>query len=216
LAAAIPGSVVRRITKTGTTENIDDAMLLDPSGNTYTILQWVGADIDSFNTAGTPGWSGFIDIDAPTNSKTSLTTPGSNLSLTNTIITNLNGGSFPTAWAPAIYFPYDTKAYSLNTPLSGTTLSLAGTGATRIVEHYKLAWTSYALSVENGDLYLYYGFDPVTGWGIPNGTNKSLLMKNISTFKFKGAGRTIRFKICKEENIGEDLNITSCKEKVIF
>jgi len=48
------------------------------------------------------------------------------------------------------------------------------------------------------------------------GTSKQLLLKNVSVFKFQGAGNTIRFKICKQENIGEDYNITSCKEKAVF
>ena len=67
------------------------------------------------------------------------------------------------------------------------------------------------------DLYLYYDFDPTPKVRISaSSPQRSLLMKNISTFKFKGAGRTIRFKICKEENIGEDFNITACKEKAVF
>jgi hypothetical protein len=74
---------------------------------------------------------------------------------------------------------------------------------------------SYALAVEGGDLYLYYNFAPKFNASRAN-ASKSLLMKNISTFKFKGAGRTIRFKVCKEERISEDVNITACKEKAVF
>ena len=225
LAAAIPGTVYRK--RKNDTSGTED--WIEPITNTlghpsqsdqYNVLQWVGADIDSFNTYNSTnqkvGWSGFCDVDDPANTKNLISTPGSDLSLTNTIITNLNGGSLPAAWKPALYFPYDSNHYDINTPLTGQSISLLGSGAAHIVEHYKLAWTSYALVVEGGDLYLYYGFDPIPHWPIPNGTNKSLLMKNISTFKFKGAGRTIRFKICKEENIGEDFNISSCKEKAVF
>ena len=219
LAAAIPGTVVRKTDTSGTvTEGLDSDMSL--SGDSYHVLQWVGSDIDSFNTYDSTnqkvGWSGMVDVNNPSNSATSLFTPGSDLGLTNTIIKNLNGGALPAAWSPAVFFPYDSTNYSLTTPLSGNTLTLAGTGASHIMEHYKLAWTSYALSVENGDLYLYYGFDPAVGWAIPSGTNKSLLLRKVTTFKFKGAGRTIRFKICKEEDIGEDFNVTSCKEKAVF
>jgi len=208
LASAIPGTVVRRITPTGAIEGINDDMLLDPSGDTYTVLQWVASDSDSLNayndTSKKVGWSGFCDIDLSTTD--TIQTPGSDLSKTNTIKTNLgSANNF------AVYFPYDTTAYFG----SGTTNTITlDNNASNIVEHYKLAWTSYALVITGGDLYLHYNFAPVRGINV--GNTRSLLMKNISTFKFKGAGRTIRFKICKEERIGDDMNISACKEKAVF
>ena len=217
LASAIPGTVVRRLTKAGAFENITDPMGLDPSGDTYTVLQWVGSDVDSFTANATPGWSGFADVDNPATIATNLITPGSKLTLANTIITNLNGGALPAAWKPTIYFPNDTLNHNVAIPLTvNTALTLIAPVPTHVVEHYKFAWTSYALVVENGDLFLYYAFDPITGWTVPNGTNRSLLLKNVSTFRFTGSGQTIRFKICAEEQIGEDFNITSCKEKAVF
>lgn len=208
LASAIPGTVVRRITTTGATEGINDLMSLDPSGNTYTVLQWVASDTDSFNaydsTTKKVGWSGVCDIDSSLTD--TIQTPGSDLSLTNTIKNNLGSTS-----NFAVYFPYDTTAYFG----SGTTDTInLDNNASHIVEHYKLAWTSYALVVDGGDLYLHYNFSPTRGVNV--GNTRSLLMKNISTFKFRGDGRTIRFKICKEEPISEDVNITACKEKAVF
>jgi prepilin-type N-terminal cleavage/methylation domain-containing protein len=226
LAAAIPGTVVRKDSNGGSvTEGIEDAMSL--GGDSYHILQWVGADMDSFSTSSTPGWSGFADVDDAANSATSLATPGSDLNLTKEVVENLAGGSLPSGYNSAILFPYDSTSYPIDLSASASavdTLTLTGTGAAHIAEHYKLAWTSYALSVETetidgktyNNLYLYYQFDPIRGWTIPSNAKKSLLLRNISTFKFKGAGRTIRFKICKEERIGEDFNITSCKEKAVF
>jgi len=206
LASAIPGTVYR-IKNDGSREAIN-SNLTDLSGNSYVGLQWVGSDTDSFSATATPGWSGFIDIDAPANSATSLSTPGSSLETTTAIINSLSSRT-P---VPMIYLPYDQTPYPAT--IAGTTISPTGTGISHVVEHYKLAWSSYALVVEGGDLYLYYDF-PATP-AVALGTTKSLLMKNISTFRFKGAGRTIRFKICKEEEIGEDFNITSCKEKAVF
>jgi hypothetical protein len=124
------------------------------------------------------------------------------------------GGTLP-SFNPALYFPYDSTSYPATTPLSGNSITFTSTIPTHIVEHYKLAWSSYAVTIEQGDLYLHYNFQPQRGVDIP-AEPKSLLMRNISTFKFKGAGRTIRFKICKEESIGEDYNITACKEKAVF
>ena len=209
LASAIPGTVFRRSALTGgTIENINDAMS-DTTGNSYIALQWVGADAESFSTNSIPSWSGFCDIDI--SNKNTIITPGSNLSLINTIRTN-----FGYTNKFAIYFPYDNKPY-YGDVVNNTRISLDN-NASHIVEHYKLARTSYALVVENNDLYLYYHFIPTPAITIPANGPKSLLMKNISSFRFKGAGRTIRFKICKEEQISENINenITACKEKAVF
>ena len=215
LSSAIPGTVVRRTGTTGgTIEGIDELMSLD--GDAYTVLQWVASDTDSFNayndTTKKVGWSGFCDINV--SSKNIIQTPGSELSMTNTIKGNLGSkDNFGNTNNFAIYFPYDTNTTAYFG--SGTTDTITlDNNTSHIVEHYKLAWTSYALVVTNGDLYLHYNFSPIRGVNV--GGSSSLLMKNISTFKFKGAGRTIRFKICKQEPISEDVNITACKEKAVF
>jgi len=210
LASAIPGTVVRRNALSGgVIEGINDYMTLP--GKDYIALQWVGSDSDSFNYQAStkPGWSGFCDINS--SSKNQIITPGSNLgSISSTIKPNLG---ITTTDDFAIYFPYDTTAYYGTG--TGETITLDN-NTSHIVEHYKLAISSYALVVDqtDGHLYLYYNFDPTRAISIDS--TRSLLMENISTFKFKGAGRTIRFKICKQEPISEDVNITACKEKAVF
>jgi len=213
LSAAIPGTLYR-IDANGHYEKIDAGVPLGTDGSHYKGIAWVGADIESFQAASVPGWSGFCDVNV--SSRKSVVTPGSNLSLTYAIINNLNGGTLPSTWHPVLYFSYMDSPYSINLPLSGTTLELAGSGASHIAEHYKLAWSSYALLIENGDLYLYYGIDPLAAHTIPGSAKRSLLMRNIGVFKFKSAGGTLRFKICKEEKVGAELNVTSCREKVVF
>lgn len=212
LRYAIPGTVIRRVGKTGTPEELSDAMA--SSADAYTVLQWVAYDGDSFEAISTaadrkPGWSGFCDIEV--SGPTAISTPGSNLGLANTIIGNLSGGAKGITNAN-LYFPYDSTAYDI-TAGTGEDITL-GTNAPRIIEHYKLAWSSYALVIEGGDLYLYYNFTPSPGAAI--GGSSQLLLKNVTNFKFQGAGRTTRFKVCKEENIGENFDITSCKEKAVF
>ena len=226
LTYAIPGTVIRRVGKSGAPELITEAMIQDPSGDSYTVLQWVANDADSFNSIKNnsnrkPGWSGFCDLNASTLSGGSITlsTPGSYLERTDVIIKNLSRGSgspHRTITDAVIYFPDDFTPYSISSASGESITMTVPSGLTHpaISEHYKLSWSSYALVVEGGDLYLYYNFSPSPGANI--GNTHSLLLKNVSTFKFKGAGRTIRFKICKEENIGEDYNITSCKEKAVF
>ncbi|MBT8349162.1 MAG: type II secretion system protein [Sulfurovum sp.] len=211
LASAVPGTVYRIRKTTNAYETIDSDLTTD--GDNYKGIQWVASDTDSFNAAATPGWSAFCDIN--TSSQTSIETPGSALNTTTTIITNLSGTA-PAAGSLSLYFPYDLTEYNA-TIADADTITLTGAGASHIVEQYKLAWTSYALVVDETDnnLYLYYNFAPTPQLLYTNGT-RSLLMKNISTFKFKGAGHTIRFKVCKEERISEDVNITACKEKAVF
>ncbi|DAB40342.1 MAG TPA: prepilin-type cleavage/methylation domain-containing protein [Sulfurovum sp. UBA12169] len=213
LRYAIPGTVIRRVDTTGAPEEISTSMAHNPDD--YTVLQWVAYDGDGFEAITSdanrkPGWSGFCDVDAST--AHTIQTPGSNLELAKTIIENLSDHNKTIADA-ALYFPQDPPVAHGISGETGETLTLDG-NASKIAEHYKLAWSSYALVVENGDLYLYYNFAPLPNATI--GITKSLLLKNVSTFKFQGAGRTVRFKICRDENIGDEFNITSCKEKAVF
>ena len=215
LRYAIPDTIVRRVDKTGTVESFSQ----DMGGNEddYTVLQWVAYDGDSFEAinsddssgvARRPGWSGFCDLNASTS--TTISTPASNFTLTNAIQGNLGGsGTF------AIYFPNDPIVAHYGTG-AGEVITL-GTAVSRISERYKLAWTSYALVVEGGDLYLYYDFPPSYGATIETaGFKKSLLLKSVVNFKYKGRGQTSRIKLCVEEQIGNSETIPSCKEKAVF
>ncbi len=218
LRYAIPGTIVRRVTKTGAAEELSTAFGgTDP--DTYNVLQWVASDGDSFEAINSstssgverrPGWSGFCDIDD--SNATSISTPGSNLGLADTIIKNLSNNTKSVTNA-TLFFPNDSTEYNISTA-SGESITLSSNPSNRIVERYKLAWTSYALVVESGDLYLYYNFTPTIGGTI--GTTKSLLLKNVINFKFEGRGQTTRIKICVEESIGNTTGIPSCKEKAVF
>ncbi len=217
---AIPGSLVRRDAKVGgTIEGLGQSMNLN--SDDYTIFQWVGADGDSFETISSsastgdgrrPGWSGFADIQNST--ATDIITPGSNLDLIDPIIKNLGGDGINNA---VIYFAGDdnSTAYGISS-VSGNTITMDN-AVPRISERYKLAWTSYALSVENGDLFLYYNFSPVIGTDI-TGANlrRELLLRNIENFKFREEGGVTRIKICIRERIGDAEFVPSCKEKAIF
>lgn len=210
LRYAIPGTVIARQSPGGTSVDITNVTASD-----YKVLQWVAYDGDSFEAITSdsdrkPGWSGFCDIKA--SSASSIATPGSNLGLASEIITKL-GGDLGNA---VIYFP-DGSSYSVRSG-SGESIVLdnAVPSGSSIFERYKLAWSSYALSVESGDLYLYYNFAPTFAAAL--GSNKSLLLKGVTNFRFKGSEGSLRIKICKEEKIGADVNDTvrSCKEKVVF
>jgi len=225
LRYAIPGTVYR-ITDTGSYESIESP--LSTSGDNYIGLQWVAADGDSFEAlkddatakGRRPGWSGFCDLDQST--QTNLNSPGSNFAIADAIIKNLSkdtagASKFKLADA-SVFFPGSASEYNVSSS-TGTAdyennLTLES-GTKTFVEQYKLAWSSYALIVKSGDLYLYYNFEPTPKTSYSN-QPKQLLMKNVSTFKFKASGQTIRFKVCKEERISDEYNITSCKEKAVF
>lgn len=210
LAYAIPGTVVRKLDLTAGGQDINEF----PDSN-YNILQWVGADADSFKAISTtdklPGWSGFCEINA--SSITSISTPGSKLALTTTIRGNLG-----LTVTPQIYFPALSGLMSYQATLGTTntiTLTNPVAGSNKIVEHYKLATSSYALEAKaNGDLVLHYNFSPIKGAAIAG--KSKILLRNVTTFQMRGDGRTIRFKICAKEDIGEDFNVTLCKEKAVF
>ena len=210
LRYAIPGTIFR-IKNDGSYEAVDAPLSGAVNSTDYIGLQWVGYDGDSFETSNSPGWNGFCDVTPSTKDK--LVTPGSNLDLTDTIIKYLSDND-KTIGDAVVYFPNGIQEYNISK--SGDGNISFDTSSDMVEEHYKLAWTSYALIVENGDLYLYYDFSPSPQANYTQG-KKSLLMKSVTTFKFKGEGGVIKFKICKEESIGDaDFNVTSCKEKAVF
>ena len=108
---------------------------------------------------------------------------------------------------------------------SGTNiLEFTGTSTTAkiISERYKLAWSAYAIAPEPNaitglhDLVLYSNYQPWEGDDYITHGTKNILMKNVSVFKFSENGGTIQFKLCAQENIGKDFNISTCKEKVVI
>ena len=220
LRYAIQGTVGARPTLVGAFTSIE--FVTNPNTK---VLQWVGYDGDSFeamtSTSRRPGWSGFADLDTTVTTSTNLRTPGSNLGLASSIISNL-GGSLGNA---RIYFAEGNPTaaglaigYAVNGG-SGENITLSPgipTGE-KITERYKLAWSSYALEVDaNNDLILHYNFTPVAGTAIA-GSN-SILLHDVTNFRFKSSGGAFRLKICKTERISGESNETihACKEKVVF
>ncbi len=223
----------------------------------HTQLEWIGTDNDGFSASVMPPWNGFADIDASDQSK--IITPGSNLGLANSIMSNLsNGGvSLSGPQHPAIFFRdmrysddssgnvvyYDVLSCMGVTGTDNSCISAVGSTANEqldfqtpgagvadkvLVEHYKLAWTAYSICPKDRgdgihyDLVLFYNYQPWEGEYL-NGTDCSstvgesaTLITNVTVFKFAESGNTFRFKLCAQENIGGDFNITVCKEKAII
>jgi len=118
-----------------------------------------------------------------------------------------------------------TVSYNATNPDRLTFQHPAGSPRKIIVEHYKLAWSAYSIwQVEKSpgskryDLKLCYNYQPwederLSSNGCPG--TLSTIITNVSVFKFAESGNTFRFKLCAQENIGEDYNISICKEKAI-
>ncbi len=252
LAYSITGTVIGRKADNVTFLAVEDIPVTDTS---YEMLEWISYDADSFGavTATTtplgrrPVWSGYCDINA--SSINSLSTPGSRLTKLSAIINNLSP-STKSIGDTAILFPstYTSRTvgfsgtgsnnYNIH-PVSTTTATdetlildtpTDPSGKRTIKEHYKLAWTAYAIKPINlrtmpgtvggaannvYDLELWYDYQPWDGDSYTNGSNV-VLIRNVSVFKFTGTGNTIRIKICQRENIGENYTITTCKEKAVI
>ncbi len=237
LTYAVPGTVIGRISQADATYRAID----DLDAETYKIMQWIGYDADSFgaHTAASrrPGWSGLCDVDE--SNVTGIATPGSQLALSATIIGNLSNGTqglsdaalfFASTYNPTnISYGADSSGLSTVASGAGETITLDAAAATRnISELYKLAWSSYAVvpvqrdgsvctdpATQVCDLHLRYNFQPWDGDSYTNAASV-VLLRNVTVFRFTGSGNTVRFKVCQRENIGEDFNITTCKEKAVI
>ncbi len=226
LTYRISGSVIGRQTTTGT-----PVPLQQIPDDSYKVLEWIAYDNDSFSAQSTPGWSGYSDISAAGASRTNIPTPGSDLSIATTIISNLGGS---TGSDLALVFAgneynntvnYDascmgfTNSNCIFKPTIASNISfnsglVSGGPSVVMRDQYKLAWTAYALVPSGNTLTLRYNYQPWNGSQSASGTS-NILVENFVSFRFKGNGDTIRFKLCIQEPIG-DQNITICKEKAVI
>lgn len=233
LSASISRTVIGRVSLIDRTYRSIDEL----NGGNFQVLEWIGYDIDGFraslNTL-TPGWSGLADINSPNTSKNFLTTPGSSLVFTKEIIkalsTNLTNMGGSALFFPGVYSPYSigydgniTGLSIIATQASNTRFSLnpIPVVSVRVIkEHYKLAWSAYAIVPvvqANGlwELRLYYDLQPWVGRDYDNDQRSAILLRNVSVFQFTGTDNSIRFKICQQELTGNINPITTCKEKVV-
>ena len=216
---------------------------LDLSVDTnLTVLEWIGYDNDSFSAGTTPYWSGIANYVTAT--KNQFDSPGSNLGNANNIIKNLSNNKVGTQGTPqhvAVIFQPRTGEGDI---VNGTCMGLVDNNSSciyavsennsssfnfvnaakskLITERYQLVWSAYAIvpvKQPNGlyDLVLHYNYQPWENEKYNDAaTPTSILIKNVSVFKFTQSGGVIQLKLCATENIGADFNISSCKEKAII
>ncbi|MDD3855040.1 type II secretion system protein [Sulfurimonas sp.] len=207
---------------------------------TATILEWVGSDIDGFRGDSLPMWSGIIDLNIST--ATTLVSPGTNTGALNTLIEVLsNGGSDIND--SALYFigsDSDINSYGWNgvaltdhttsvmhpirsngtvnqfVPINGATGADSTFAGTDVYEYYQLAWSAYAVvhTPADGNLTLYYDYQPWQGDGYANANGKVVLMENVDTFRFRAVGSIVKIQVCVKTDLMGDYSL--CKEKTIF
>lgn len=264
LGYRIPGTTIAR-NPANVTDNVAVTDPTNNTDNTHVLLEWIGMDNDGFSAAIRPPWNGFCDTDPSVTGQNAITTPGSDLTLANTILSNLSNGEVAlngAAQYPAIFFrsprfsytssPFSEKLYDILGPNGNDgcmgvvsadqscistvestafeTLSFKVTPDPTnkvISEHYKLAWSAYSImqipkpNTNNlFDLKLCYNYQPWEGERLSNNNGcpgtLSTIISNVSVFKFAESGNTFRFKVCSQENIGEDFNVSICKEKAVI
>lgn len=227
LAYRISSSVIGRVGAATTPIPLDQV-----PDDTYKVLEWIAYDNDSFSAQSTPGWSGYCDLNDTVNTtKTQISTPGSSLGTTSSIIGKLSSSTKNISNAAIIFEGHEyspTKNYIAgcmgftdNTCISpvntvtGTSITLEDNNAKVMRDQYKLAWSAYALVPVGNTLTLRYNYQPWDGIQSSAGSSEVLVDKFVS-FRFKGDGDTIRFKLCIEEEIAADESVTICKEKAVI
>lgn len=209
----------------------------------YTRIEWASYDEVSWlgdDTNTSPAWTGFIDVDVATPNISRLISPGTDLRTNGRVDMTIKARSDSTIDDAAIFFVgANTNAdngYGWNGTLSNATYPItAATNIGEIIpsgytfsgmdvfEQYKLAWTAYAIGIDvnNGNLYLYYDYQPWLGEDYDDNTTKqALLLEHVSTIKAQAIGDVIKLQLCVDNNISgltsADELYSICKEKVIF
>lgn len=155
LTYRISSSVIGRYPGVGF-KPIDE--LQQGDADTHTVLEWIAYDNDSFTAQSTPGWSGFCDVDSSDTNKTKISTPGSNLADTSTIIGNLGGTMTDAAiifagheYSPTINYIANCMGFEDSTcispvsAVSATSITITDNNPKVITDQYKLAWSAYAV-----------------------------------------------------------------------
>jgi len=232
LEYAVVNSIVKRKSEADTSISSISSAPID-----YTVLEWTSAAKDSFNANlanKKPGWSGFCNIDA--SSKNTIITPGSNLNFTNNIINRLsNTKANLTNSSVAIFFvdEYDyqdigytaapTSQIGIIKSFATDKLILAN-NIDSVSEHYKLAWSAYAVvptnynaAKETFDLELRYNFRPWLGEHYNDkNTPTTTLINGVSVFKTYATQNRIHIKLCIKDRYSLNKTTSICKEKVVF
>ena len=215
----------------------DNLATMAAAGTQYIQMEWVAKAYearrgmwDSRKNYLQPGWSGLADLLRST--KSTLVTPGSKLSIANEIIKNVYSIDMTADNSCAVVF-YNTyqnspleafgwdgsipnAAYSV-TMSSDTTFSFSDTNPKTISDIYDLACTAYAIRWHNGDLILFYDYQPWRGETYHNARSE-IIIEDVTAFmvRKRDIDGAIQFRICVRENSPDNTEIELCTRKVVF
>jgi len=205
-------------------------------------------------------YSSIIDLYDAQTSSTQLKSPETNTTAINEIIKNLSYSTGTDINNSAIYFigsDTNISAYGWDgNPLSDQNISVmhpimqssvaneedifiprdASTNnandfnKTDVYEYYQLAWTAYAVALEDynatgnytGKLVLHYDYQPWDGDEYNSTTTKTAtLMENVSSFRFKAIGSMVKIQVCVKSPVifgatSDEGGYSLCKEKTIY
>lgn len=231
-----------RIKDSTIARNTIDGTIVPIASNSGTenVLEWIGIDIDGWQGSGAgstkPDWSGFIDLQASPVDGSYLVSPGTTSVPTTLgdpaiffIGSNVDLNSSAFGWDRTTVMPNQANDMHPVTLTAGTDrLASATTGdftGEDVYEYYELAQSAYAVSLETGgNLYFYYNYQPWNGIraedlgaAIQTNSKRSLIMENVSSFKFTSMGDIMVIQVCvSDSNITGVGEYAICKEKVVF
>jgi len=235
----IKDSVIARETKTSDPIPLSDTN----TSKTYTILEWIAYDNEGFRGITKPYWSGIIDLDD--SNATVLTSPDTNTTALNALILSLDA-NLSNLNNAALYFVgsnsdvktdygWDGNITKINAQqgamhpikaVAGNITQFQSSTGTNfanidIYEYYQLAWTAYAIVMEEydndkkmGTLRLYWDYQPWEGEKIADATHSAILMENVSTFQFMSIGSIMKIQVCTKSTLLEEHSL--CKEKTVM
>lgn len=216
---------------------------------TAPIIEWIGADVESYRGDTGPFWSGVLDLQASTH--LNLVPLGGDLGKVDALIQTLSDGG-STIDDAAIYFigsytiagdadgwgwdsnttVFDTQVGHYIHPIkrNGTSFTPVKSDGTATVdsfvgyEYYQLAWTAYAIGIDDyddnnnsGTLSLWYDYQPWKGEKYTDDdTKKITIMENVSSFQFLGVNSLVKIQVCTKSRLIKDEEYSICKEKTIF
>lgn len=90
-------------------------------------------------------------------------------------------------------------------------------------EFYKLAWSAYAIGINDwnttknsGTLTLWYDYQPWKGESYSIDAKSVAIMENVSSFRFIAKESLIKIQVCVKSSLIKNEEYSICKEKTIF
>lgn len=245
-----PSVIVRKGSDLSDFHSLENFVPTNPEE--YTVLEWIGYDIEGFrgDRNADPLWTGIIDKNESYVSK-NISTPSSKLDDEDDLIQALSSENdsiddaalylFSAAndirngfgWNGRIndqnlsFAMHPVKKLDTTTFSSGATVDF--TALFKDIEEkgkwdarYYLAWSAYAVRLEDGVLKFYYDYQPWNGESFEDDAKEVTLMRNVDTFKMIQKQGVIKIQVCTTNqnlNGSGSMNIGKfalCKEKTIY